>query len=82
MANKPWRFLTEHPKDFELAFSIFHAKTAVHGGEPLIGSAFALLESLKQGLGSKHESLSRDSTIPVLQKDALNFTGKVIFYLR
>jgi len=80
MANKPWRFLTKDPRNFKLAFNIFHATTTTHRGSRLIGSAVALLESLKQGLGSKRESLVRDFNIPILQKDTLDFIGTVTFY--
>lgn len=80
MANKPWRFLTENARNFKLAFNIFHANTAMHKGSLLIGSAVALLENLKEGLGSKRESLIRDFTIPILQKDTLNYIGTVTFY--
>ena len=80
MANKPWRFLTENARDFKLAFNIFLANTTTHERGPLIGSAVALLGSLKQGLGSKRESLIRDFTIPILQKNTLNFIGTVTFY--
>lgn len=80
LANKPWRFLTKNTRTFKLAFNIFHAKTAAHNESQLIGSAIALLENLKQGLGSKRESLIRDFTIPILQKDTLSFMGTVTFY--
>ncbi len=80
MANKPWRFLTKDVSNCKLAFNIFHANTAKYKGDSLLGSAVALLESLKQGLGGKRESLIRDFTIPILQKDTLNFIGTVTFY--
>lgn len=79
LANKPWRFLTSDARSFKLAFDIFHAKTVAHKGGQLIGSAIALLESLKQGLGPKRESLRRDFAIPILHKDTLNFIGTVTF---
>jgi glycerophosphodiester phosphodiesterase len=80
MANKPCRFVTENAGNFKLAFNIFHADTTTHERDPLIGSAVALLESLKQGLGSTRESLVRDYTIPILKKDTLEFIGTVTFY--
>jgi glycerophosphodiester phosphodiesterase len=80
MANKPYRFVTENTDNFKLAFNIFHADTATHKRGPLIGSAVALLGSLKQGLGSTRESLIRDFTIPILKKDTLKFIGTVTFY--
>ena len=80
LANKPWRFLTNNARSFKLAFNILYAKSAAYDGGQLIGSAVALLESLKQGLGPKRESLIRDFTIPILQKDTLNFIGTVTFH--
>lgn len=79
LANKPWRFLTNDARSFKLAFNISYGKTVAHKGGQMIGSAIALLESLKQGLGSKRESLRRDFTIPILHKDTLNFIGTVTF---
>ena len=69
MANKPWRFVTDNAKDFKLAFNIYHSKTSAHKENSLIGTAVALLDSLKQGLGPARESLIRNFTIPILHKD-------------
>lgn len=80
MANKPWRFVTNNPKDFKLAFNVYHSKTSAHKEDPLIGSAIALLDSLKQGFGPARESLIRNFTIPVLRKDTLDLVGTVTFY--
>jgi glycerophosphodiester phosphodiesterase len=80
MANTPWRFLTRNAREFKLAFDIFHADTDIHNDGPLIGSAIALLASHKQGLGSKRESVIRDFTIPILQKETLQYMGTVTFY--
>ena len=79
LTNKPWHFLINDRRSFKLAFNISHAKTTAHKGGQMIGSAIALLESLKQGLGSKRESLRRDFTIPILHKETLNFIGTVTF---
>ena len=80
MANKPWRFLTKDPSKFKLVFNIFHTKLNADAEDLCIGSAIALFNSLRQGLGSKRESLIRDFTIPILQKNSLNFIGTVTFY--
>ncbi len=82
MANKPWRFTTSDPKDFKIAFNVYHSETSGHEGNLLIGSAVALLNSLKEGLGHAHESLIRNFTIPVLHKDNLDFIGTVTFYFQ
>ncbi|KAG7002011.1 hypothetical protein G7Y79_00029g063070 [Physcia stellaris] len=81
MANKPYRFVTDDAKNFKLAFDIYHSKTSGHTGDSFIGSAVALLDSLKQGLGSTRESLIRNFTIPILHKETLEFIGTVTFYL-
>ena len=80
-ANKPWRFLTNNPKNFKLAFKIYHSTTSAHKEDLLISSTIALLDKLKQGLGPARESLIRDFTIPILQKNNLNFIGTVTFYM-
>ena len=80
MANRPWRFVTNNVKDFKLAFNVYHSKMSAHKGNSLIGSAIALLNSLKQRLGPARESLIRNFTIPILHKDTLNLIGTVTFY--
>ncbi|KAL8647738.1 MAG: hypothetical protein Q9226_006313, partial [Calogaya cf. arnoldii] len=79
-ANKPWRFVTKHPEDFKLAFTIYHSATSAQNGDSPIGTAVALLRSLKQGCGPARESLIRNFTIPILHKDNLDFIGTVTFY--
>ena len=80
MANAPWRFLTSSAQDFKLAFEVHHSVVSAHSGDTFIGSAIALLHSLKQGLGAARESLIRDFTIPILHKDTLDFIGTIAFY--
>ncbi len=80
MANKPWRFLTKDHSNFKLVFNIFPATAVGLEGNMVIGSAVALLGSLKQGLGLKRESLIRDFTIPILQKETLKYMGSLTFY--
>lgn len=82
MANRPWLLLTDDPKDFKIAFNIYHSETSGHDGNLLIGSAVALLDNLKEGLGRARESLVRHFTIPILQKDTLDFIGTVTFYFQ
>lgn len=79
-ANKPWRFVTKDPEDFKLAFTIYHSTTSAQKGDSPIGSAVALLHSLKQGFGPARESLIRNFTIPILHKETLDFIGTVTFY--
>lgn len=56
MANKPWRFLTKNARDFKLAFDVYPATADTRDRAALIGSAVALVDNLKQGLGSRREA--------------------------
>ena len=82
LANKPYRFTMDDPRNFKLAFKIYPSETSGHDAGSLIGSAVALLADLKQGLGPTRESLIRNFTIPILQKDTLDFIGTVTFYFQ
>ncbi|KAI4225012.1 MAG: hypothetical protein LQ349_007134, partial [Xanthoria aureola] len=79
-ATKPWRFVTKDPENFKLAFTIYHSTTSAQEGDSPIGSAVALLHSLKQGFGPARESLIRNFTVPILHKETLDFIGTVTFY--
>lgn len=80
MANRPWQFMTNEVRDFQIAFDIYHSESSGHEGDRFIGSAVALLDSMKEGLGPARESLIRNFTIPVLHKNTLKCIGKVTFY--
>ncbi|KAI4254936.1 MAG: hypothetical protein L6R42_006984, partial [Xanthoria sp. 1 TBL-2021] len=79
-ANKPWRFVTQNPENFKLAFTVYHSTTSAQKDNSPIGRAVALLHSLKQGFGPARESLIRNFTIPILHKETLDFIGTVTFY--
>ncbi|PVH72793.1 hypothetical protein DL98DRAFT_595678 [Cadophora sp. DSE1049] len=44
-----------------------------------IGTAVALLDSLKGGLDATRESLVRSYTVPIIEKDSMDFIGTVVF---
>ncbi|KAH0562731.1 hypothetical protein GP486_002608 [Trichoglossum hirsutum] len=79
MTNEPWVFSASDLSEVKLVFNILRAATDTDGENILIGSGIALLESLRQGLGPKRESLIRDFAIPILGKDTLKFLGTVTF---
>ena len=79
MTNEPWVFTTKAPENVKLVFNIFRVSNRNARGNILVGSGIALLSNLKQGLATKRESLTRDYTIPILKKEALNFIGTVTF---
>ncbi|OXV07336.1 hypothetical protein Egran_04899, partial [Elaphomyces granulatus] len=75
-SNEPWHFVTDDPSRAGLSFKVF---SAVNGGEQPIGSAVALLDSLKQGSEAARESLVRDYTIPVISCTDGDFLGTLTF---
>lgn len=79
MTNEPLHFLTRDLSQVKLVFNIFRATIDANKGDVLIGSGIALLETFKQGLGSKRESLIRYYTIPIVERDTLDFIGTVTF---
>jgi len=81
MTNRPWLFSTKDPSGVKLVFNISREITDADGRDRIapVGSGIALLESLKHGLGSNRESLIRDYSIPILEKDTLKFIGTVTF---
>jgi glycerophosphodiester phosphodiesterase len=60
-------------------FNIFCATPANGRKGILVGSGTALLESHSCGFGAKCESLIRDHTVPILERETLNFMGTVTF---
>ena len=80
LSNDPLCFTTPDPESLNLAFNIYPADASTKNKDSLIGSAIAMIGQLKQGLGSKRESLVRNFTIPILKKDTLAYIGSVTFY--
>lgn len=81
MTNKPWAFYTNDLSNARLLFKV-HRETVTADKVKIhehIGSAVALLENLKQALGSTRESLIRDYTIPILSTGCLENIGAITF---
>ena len=80
LSNDPLCFTTPEPESLNLIFNIYPANASTENKDSLIGSAIAMIGKLKQGLGSKRESLVRNFTIPILKEDTLAYIGSVTFY--
>jgi len=80
LANLPFCFTTLRLKDFKLVFKIYRAEPITRKNGALLGCAIAVLNNLRRGLGPRYESLIRNFTIPILQKDTLSFMGSLTFY--
>ena len=79
LINKPFQFLVEDPDTTNLAFEIFRKDYQSGESIEVIGTAIALLKSLRQGLAPNRESLIRDFTVPILENGSMNYIGSVTF---
>lgn len=79
MINEPWFFTARDPNKVKLLFRLFRIESYCSGTKAIVGSGIALLGSLQQGLGLKRQSLTRDYTIPILDKSTGDFVGSVTF---
>ena len=75
-SNRPWVFATRDPLNAKVVFRLFSALAGKDTGP--IGTAIALLSSLRRVLGSGRESLIRYHTIPFLGPRG-NLVGTVTF---
>lgn len=72
-SDSPWIFKSDDPENVKLVFKL-HSQFQ----KAPVGTAVALLSSLKQGLGPNRESLVRDYTLPFIDAEA-DFVGEVTF---
>lgn len=81
MTNKPWAFYTNDLGNAILMFKINRKSVTADKLERYehIGSAVALVDNLKQALGSTRESLIRDYTIPILSMGSHENIGALAF---
>ncbi|KAI4213889.1 MAG: hypothetical protein LQ351_003584 [Letrouitia transgressa] len=80
MINDPWHFTTRTPEHVKIVFTVF---TSDGEGDELVavGSAVALLQSLRHSVATNREGLARYFRIPILSKGTLGFFGTVTFGL-
>ncbi|RJE21703.1 phosphodiesterase gde1 [Aspergillus sclerotialis] len=81
MTNNAWRFYTTNSSSAKLLFKLQRETVTANEArmEDHIGSAVALLDNLKQGLGPSRESLIRDYTIPIYSTASHDSIGTVTF---
>jgi glycerophosphodiester phosphodiesterase len=78
MVNGPFVFPVTNPSEARLAFKLYAIDSSCETCE-LIGSAAYLLESDKDCFGANRESLVRERTVPILEKDTMDIIGTVTF---
>jgi glycerophosphodiester phosphodiesterase len=77
--NFPAVFTTRCPDKSNVVFDLYKDATNSQEDGLHIGSAVALLGSLKQGLGPSRGSFIRNYTIPILEKSSLKLIGTLTF---
>jgi glycerophosphodiester phosphodiesterase len=79
MVNEPFIFPVPDPSKILLAFRLYRARSFHAEGRAHMGSGVALLSSLNDCFGTDRESLIRERTVPILEKDTLMVLGTVTF---
>ncbi|KAL8720367.1 MAG: hypothetical protein Q9225_002755 [Loekoesia sp. 1 TL-2023] len=79
LTNRPIFFDVEDPHEAKIVFNLCRMQDYRERRTELVGSGVAILSSLKDRLASKHESLVRDHTIPILSTDTLEIMGCITF---
>ncbi|KAI4093489.1 MAG: hypothetical protein LQ344_002902 [Seirophora lacunosa] len=79
VTNNPICLGVSDPHEACIMFRLVRLQNYGGGDAELIGSGVAIVKSLRERLASKHESLVRDHTIPILSKDMLDVVGRVTF---
>ena len=79
MVNQPLRFSTENPEKITLVFEVYRHHCTHNEKVQIVGTATALLKSLREGLAPNHESITRHYTIPVIQNGTMTCIGSITF---
>lgn len=79
LINQPWWFSTDDTDRAGFVFNLVRLDDLDREDGTLIASGIALLKDLKRGFAFQHESLDRDYTIPLLQKETRALAGTVTF---
>ncbi|KAL8897118.1 MAG: hypothetical protein Q9207_007371, partial [Kuettlingeria erythrocarpa] len=79
LTNRPMCFDVTDPYEAEIVIRLFRLHDYGTGSGELVGSGAAIVSTLKGRLASKHESLIRDHTIPILTRDTLEIIGRITF---
>lgn len=72
-------FPTENASEARLNLKLFRANSTPGHKGALIGSGIALLYDDRNCFGAQRESLIREHSVPILEKDTMSFLGTVTF---
>ncbi|KAB8215504.1 humps family-domain-containing protein [Aspergillus novoparasiticus] len=79
MAHEPFVFPVTDPDRAWISFKVLQASSTLAKEYNLLGGGTALIGSPGDYLGENRESLIRERTVPILEKDTLDVLGKVTF---
>ncbi|KAK1148458.1 hypothetical protein N8T08_009463 [Aspergillus melleus] len=77
--NKPFIFALTHPKAASITFKLYQQVPHYSASHTPIGSATALLQTQNDCFGENRESLVRERTIPIIQKETMDVIGTITF---
>ncbi|KAH8432454.1 uncharacterized protein LDX57_010090 [Aspergillus melleus] len=77
--NEPFIFALTHPKAASITFRVSQQVPGYPASHTLIGSATALLQAQNDCFGENRESLVRERTIPIIQKETMDVIGTITF---
>ncbi|KAE8413184.1 hypothetical protein BDV36DRAFT_39173 [Aspergillus pseudocaelatus] len=79
MTNEPFVFHVTDPDRAWIFLKFLHASSNLTKEHNLLGGGTALIGSPGDYFGRNRESLIRERTVPILEKDTLDVLGKVTF---
>ncbi|KNG83260.1 putative ankyrin repeat-containing protein, partial [Aspergillus nomiae NRRL 13137] len=79
MTNEPFVFPVTDPDRAWISFKLLHANSTLPKERSLVGGGTALIGNPSDHFGENRESLIRERTVPILEKDTLDVLGKVTF---
>ncbi|KAE8138298.1 humps family-domain-containing protein [Aspergillus pseudotamarii] len=79
MTHEPFIFPVTDPDRAWISFKLLQASSTLTKGRNLLGGGTALIGSSSDYFGKNRESLIRERTVPILEKDTLDVLGKVTF---
>lgn len=79
MTNEPFVFPVTDPDGAWISFKLLHASSILTKERNLLGGGTAPIGRPGDYCGKNRESLIRERTVPILEKDTLDVLGKVTF---
>ncbi|KAB8258073.1 humps family-domain-containing protein [Aspergillus pseudonomiae] len=79
MTNEPFVFPVTDPDRAWISFKLLHDNSTLPKERSVLGGGTALIGNPSDHFGENRESIIRERTVPILEKDTLDVLGKVTF---